>query len=141
VETENFRLRELRKALTVLDVRIVVAVLRSVVNAGRRELMVVVLNLLAEVFTHEHHQSSAIKFLSYTSTVVTFTDEVTQSSKRHIFRVLINEDRQLLDRDTQVSLIETVLDIPAKGTVQTALLNNGMEETETEEELAEFLGS
>jgi hypothetical protein len=46
---------------------------------------------------------------------------------------------ELLHRDTQVCLIEAVLDVPAKWTVEASLLDNGMEEAKTEQHLTEFL--
>lgn len=132
MEAENLWLGEGRQALGILNVALVVTVLGGVVNARGTESVIIIVHAFIEVLSHQHHQSASVELFSDSTTIVALTNEVTQSRNRHLIRVLIDEDGQLLDGDTEISLVESVLDIPSKWAVQAALLNDGMEEAETE---------
>jgi len=139
VETENLGPGEGRKTLGILDVTLVITMLRCVVNSGRTELVVIIINLFGEVLAHKHHQCAPVELFSHTTSIIAFSDEVLQRSNRNLVGVFVNENRELLDRNTKISFVETVLNVPSKGAVKATLLNNSVEEAKTEKEFAELL--
>ena len=55
------------------------------------------------------------------------------SVKTHL--ILIEEHLELFDRDSEVSLVELIGNVPAESTKLASLLNQGMEETEAKQQL------
>ena len=139
METEYFRLRERRQGFRVFDVRIVVTEFRCEVMATRRELVILVENLVAVVVKKNLLHQFSVVFVRHTTAVVALSGQVPQSFERNSVCVLIDKDMELLHRDTQVCLIESVLDVPAKWAIEASLLNDCVEEAEAKEHLAELL--
>lgn len=77
--------------------------------------------------------------VSDTTTVVTLTSQIDQSIERCLFRMIVEENKKLSDRDTQISLVELILDIPAKRSIQSSFLNDSVEEAKTENQFTELL--
>lgn len=63
------------------------------------------------------------------------------SIERSLVGVLIQENVELLSRDAEIRLIELIAVSPAERTIQSTLLNDGVEEKKSEKELLELDGT
>jgi len=106
--------------------------------ATRRELVIIIENLVAVVVKENLLHTFSVVFVRHTTTVVAFSCQVAQSFKWNSVRVLIDKNVELLNWYTQVCLIESVLDVPAKWTIEASFLNDRVEETEAEEHLSKL---
>ena len=141
MEPVNFGIWVLRQLLDVVNIPIKVGELRREVDARGRELVVVVLVdfFAVEGLEDDFHQSSVLVVCD-SSSVVTLSSQVVQGVKRNLLWVFVDEDDQLTSTDSEVRLVELILNVPSKRSKQSSLLDECMEETETEQELAEYLG-
>jgi len=140
MESKDFWLWILRKALDIFEVSFVFCELRGKVDTWWREFVVVVVidSLAVEIAKDDCHKSS-IFVICYSTTIVTFTSQVVESIKRNLLRVFIDENEKLLCTYSKIWFIELILDIPSKGSKLFSLLNEGMEEAQTEQHLSEDL--
>jgi hypothetical protein len=139
VETKDLWLSELRQVSAVFEVGIVLAVGWRVVDTRWGELVSVLKDTLTVELIQDHFHSTSVEGLSHTTTVVALTSQVEQGWEWSLVWVLVQENGQLSHRDTQVGLVELILDVPAQGSEQTTFLDHSVEEDQTEQQLAELL--
>mmetsp|Transcript_372 Transcript_372/g.699 ORF Transcript_372/g.699 Transcript_372/m.699 type:complete len:251 (-) Transcript_372:1384-2136(-) len=129
------------QAPDVVQVSFVLGVLGREVDSRRGELVVVVREglVVVEGFEDDGHQPSVL-VLSHSAAVVALSGEVVEGVEGHLLGVLVNENQELSGADSEVGLVELVLDVPAEGAEEPSLLDEGVEEAEAEEHLPEDPG-
>ena len=95
METEHFRLGIERQALGVVDVGIRFTVRRSVVQAGRRELVVIGEDALVEVVLEQFLNKDSIVGVCDTPSVIALSRQIFQCIKGRLIWILIQVDFEL----------------------------------------------
>lgn len=133
MQAEDLGLGVLRQLLDEFLVLLEFCVRWGVVDARRREPMVIVEDLFIVVVRKEGGQETAILVICDLASVVALASQILECIERSLVRVLVEEDAQLPDTDSEVIVSELIGDVPAKGAELSALLNDGMEEAEAED--------
>ena len=105
-------------------------------NAGLREVVVGLLDHLnIDELAQNGHEQTPVSAVRHAATVVALAEQIVECGERQVL-VLVQEHLQLPQADAQVGLVELVGDVPAEGAELAALLDEGVEEAEAEEEFA-----
>ena len=143
VQPEHLGVRRDGQLTEVLEVLLVLPLGRRVEDAAGRKLVLlghdVDVERPAVVVGEDGHEGSSIVAVRHASTVVTLAHEVDQGLKRRgqglVGAGLVEEHPQLTQRDFQIRIVEAVRDVPTERSEVLALLDEGVEEGETHEEL------
>lgn len=84
-------------------------------------------DVVVEVVIKQSDNEPSVLIVSDSASVVALSSEILQGGEGY-FVILVDEHLELPHRDTQVGLIELVRDIPSKGTVFSAFLDDCVEE-------------
>jgi hypothetical protein len=140
VEAEDFGVWELWKVLNIINIPFILSMLWSVVDTRWRQLVIIIFkDLFAVDFSEDDLDEYSILSISYSSTVVTGPGQIVQGGEWYLVWIFIDEDKQLSHTDSQVGLVELILDVPSEWTELCSFLNECMEEAETEQHLSENL--
>ncbi len=92
-------------------------------------------DLVVEVIVQEGYNKPSILVISDSTTVVAFSNEILEGFKGD-FIILIQEHFQLPHRDSQITFIELVRNVPPKRSILSTFLDDGVEEAQR---IGEFL--
>jgi len=129
VESVNLWVLEIWKTVDIFNINFIISMFWSIVFSRWREFVVIIVEnlLIIEIRKDTRHQSS-IFVISYSSSIVTFTGKVIDSIKRYFVWIFIDKQLQLESTDSQIGLIELILNVPSKRSIEFSLLNICMEE-------------
>ena len=138
METKDLWLWVLRQTLYILDVVVVICVGRSIVDSTWRQFVGVVKDFLSVVvFKNSHHESSVF-VVSHTTSIVTFSSQILQGIEWSLVWILIDENSELSDTDSQVTLIELIGNVPSERSELSSFLNHCVIEAQSKHKLSEF---
>lgn len=134
MHTESFRLGVKRKLFDVSDVIGLTSSRDTSIVLGVREVEVVRQNSRLHVTTNNLENKSSINRISYTSSIVNFSDQEDQHLERYFLKS-VQEDLKLSLADSVIFLCEGIRNVPTNTTELSSILHDSMEETESKQEL------
>mmetsp|Transcript_5662 Transcript_5662/g.19199 ORF Transcript_5662/g.19199 Transcript_5662/m.19199 type:complete len:711 (+) Transcript_5662:204-2336(+) len=139
VQPKHLGQRNDRERLDVLEVALVRPLVGRVVLPGGGEGVLLAQGGGVEQPAEDAHQRLAVVGVGAAPAVVALADGIADGLEGHLLGELVDEHEQLPHGDLQVGVGELVLDIPAQGPELDALLHEGVEEAQPEEQLVELL--
>lgn len=95
-------------------------------------------DLAVKVVVQKGYDEPSVLVVSDSTTVVTFGNKILERFKGDLV-VLIQEHFQLSDRDSQVTFIELIRNVPPEWSILSTLLNDGMEKAQRVSHFLEVL--
>mmetsp|Transcript_1527 Transcript_1527/g.5997 ORF Transcript_1527/g.5997 Transcript_1527/m.5997 type:complete len:549 (+) Transcript_1527:50-1696(+) len=138
VQPEHTGRGDLRQPADEAQHRLVVVLGRRAIDVrvGRQPVVGVSVDALGEEDAHDGHERGPVVVVRDAPAVVALAHEVRQRLQRHLV-LLVDEHLQLAHGDLEVGVVEAIGDVPAEGAVLLALLHEGVEEAQPEEQRAE----
>jgi hypothetical protein len=133
MKTKDLWVLNQRKLFDIVHVDVNRAISRCVVNTGLREFIAIFENLRVGIFPEESDETTTIPIISNTTTIIDLAGYVKHGIPRDFF-LLIKEDLQHSGGCFEVGVIEVVSDVPTEGTELPSLLQDSVEEGQTEDE-------
>ena len=96
-------------------------------------------DLAVKVVVQKGNNEPSVLVVSDSTTVVTFSNKILECFKGDLI-VLIQEHFKLPDRDSEVTFIELIRNVPPEWSILSTFLNDGMEETQRVSHFLEILG-
>jgi len=132
VHTKSFRLRVKRKLLDVLNVIVLTSSRNTSVVLGVREVEIISQDFRDEIATNDAEDKSSINVISDTTSIVNLSDQEIEHLIGNFFKV-IKENLELFLAYTIIFIGEGVRDVPADTSELSSILDNSMEEAESEQ--------
>ncbi len=95
-------------------------------------------DLAVKVVVQKGYDEPSVLVISDSTTVVTFGNKILERFKGDLV-VLIQEHFQLSDRDSQVTFIELIRNVPPEWSILSTFLNDGMEKAQRVSHFLEVL--
>jgi hypothetical protein len=117
MESITLRSRESRQGFDVIEVAIIFSVGRREVDTKIREFVVLILvNFFAIEFLENGHHGDSVHLFSYTTSIVALTSKIVEGIKWNFVGIRVDENLQLLSRDSEIRLVELIRLVPSKRT-------------------------